>query len=130
MPQVVLSWGFCVPRGWKVPVVQVVLGKNQPSSILEGKRSVRALKAGSARWAGLDRYQALKQLARKQRRILEGAPGMLKRRVRPCQFGSYRSRCRTRINFERGKPYLVSGRPNALQLLFERPYGRAVVPLS
>src|SRR5512134_1319308 len=28
------------------------------------------------------RYQALKQLARTQRRILEGAPGMLKRRTR------------------------------------------------
>ena len=32
--------------------------------------------------AGHARYQALKQLARSQRRILEGAPGMLKRRVR------------------------------------------------
>jgi len=32
--------------------------------------------------AGQARYQALKQLARNQRRILEGAPGMLKRRVR------------------------------------------------
>ena len=32
--------------------------------------------------AGHARYQALKQLARTQRRILEGAPGMLKRRIR------------------------------------------------
>ena len=32
--------------------------------------------------AGHARYQALKQLARSQRRILEGAPGMLKRRTR------------------------------------------------
>ena len=32
--------------------------------------------------AGHARYQALKQLARSQRRILEGAPGLLKRRTR------------------------------------------------